>query len=276
MKLRQTLAAILFHTLLILGALIALIPFIWMVLTSFKLPNDILSSSPSWIPETVTLRNYEHLFTYIPFLQQFLNTLITTVVIVIGQLLFSSMGAYAFARLRFPGRNMLFLAFLSTLMVPSAVTLIPMFIVVRTFGWVNSYMGLIGPFLLGSAFATFLLRQFMLSIPAELEEAAKIDGAGHFTIFWRIILPMVRPALSVVGIFAFVAFWNEFIWPLVVINSESLKTLTVGIAGLAQGPNGTDWGALMAGATLTVMPLIIVFLVLQKQIIEGVAITGLK
>ncbi|WDR01984.1 carbohydrate ABC transporter permease [Devosia algicola] len=276
MKISKIIGALLLHTTLIAGATIALVPFIWMVATSFKLPSDILSTAPTWLPREPTFRNYELLFSYIPFLRQFINTLFVTIVIVLGQLLFSSMGAYAFARLRFPGRDGLFLVFLATLMVPNVVTLIPAFIVVRNLGWVNTYMALIGPAVLGSAFATFLLRQFMLTIPAELEEAAKIDGAGHFTIYWRIILPLVRPALAVVGIFAFVAFWNDFLWPLVVINSESLKVLTVGIAGLASGPYGTDWGVLMAGSTLTVMPLIVVFLALQRHVIEGVAISGLK
>jgi multiple sugar transport system permease protein len=276
MKPLKIIVPILIHAALMLGAVISLIPFIWMVATSFKMPADILSTSPEWLPRPATLRNYEHLFTYIPFLRQLFNTVFTTTVIVAGQLLFSSMGAYAFARLRFPGRDALFLVFLMTLMVPSVVTLIPAFIVVRTLGWVNSYMALIGPVVLGSAFATFLLRQFMLTIPNELEDAAKIDGAGHFTIFWHIILPLVRPALAVVGIFAFVAFWNDFLWPLVVINSEDLKVLTVGIAGLASGPYGTDWGVLMAGSTLTVMPLVVVFLAMQRHVIEGVAITGLK
>ena len=276
MTVHKTLRTVLVHAVLILGAIISLIPFIWMVVSSFKLPAEILSSSPSWVPNPPTWRNYELLFTYIPFLRQFFNTVFTTTIIVLGQLLFSSMGAYAFARLRFPGRDTLFLVFLVTLMVPSVVTLIPAFIVVRNLGWVNSYMAIIGPVVLGSAFATFLLRQFMLTIPAELEDAAKIDGAGHFTIFWRIILPLVRPALAVVGIFAFVAFWNDFLWPLVVINSEELKVLTTGIGGLASGPYGTDWGVLMAGSTLTVLPLIVVFLAMQRHVIEGVAITGLK
>jgi multiple sugar transport system permease protein len=273
---RKALTTLIVHCLLLAGAAAALIPFFWMISTSFKLPQEVLANSPTWLPSTATLRNYEYLFIYIPFLRQFLNTLFTTTVIVFGQLLFSSMAAYAFSRIDFPGRNTLFMLLLATMMVPNVVTLIPAFIIVRSLGWVNTYMALIGPYVLGSAFATFLLRQFMMTIPVELEEAAKIDGAGHFTIFWRIILPLVRPALAVVGIFAFVHFWNDFLWPLTVINSESLKVLTTGIAGLAFGVYGTDWGVLMAGSTLSVLPLIIVFLALQRRLIEGVAVTGLK
>jgi len=273
---RLTLRAVLVHTALIIGSASALMPLFWMISISFKLPQDIFTMPPSWLPETVTFENYQKLFSSIPFARQFLNTLGVTTVIVAGQLLFSSMGAYAFARMRFPGREHLFMVFLATMMVPQVVTLIPTFIIIRTFGWVNHYMGLIAPYALGSAVATFMLRQFMLTIPVELEEAARMDGAGHLTIFFRIILPLVRPALAVVGVFAFVFFWNDFLWPQVVINSEQMKTLTVGIAGLASSVYGTDWGVLMAGATLTVLPLIVVFLVAQRYFIEGIQITGLK
>jgi multiple sugar transport system permease protein len=202
------------------------------------------------------------------------NTLFVTVVIVLGQLLFSSMGAYAFARLQFRGRDVLFLVFLASMLVPSAVTLIPMFILVRELGWVNNLMGLIAPYVLGSGFATFFLRQFMLGIPTELEDAARMDGAGHFTIFTRIIIPLVRPALAVLGIFGFVFFWNDFLWPLIVINSDTLKVITVGIASLAQGPFATDWGVLMAGAVLSILPLVLAFLFAQRQFIEAIAMSG--
>ena len=276
MSLRRVLSAVIVHGLLIAGSFMALLPFFWMVITSLKVPEAMFTMPPQWLPEPVTFQNYERLFTLIPFARQFFNTLFVTVVIVLGQLLFSSMGAYAFARLRFPFREQLFLLFLATLMVPTVVTLIPTFMIIREFGWINTYMALIAPAALGSAFATFLLRQFMLSIPEELEEAAKLDGAGHTTIFFRIILPLVRPALAVVGVFAFIYFWNDFLWPLVAINSEAMKVLTVGIATLAASHYGTDWGVLMAGSVLTVLPLVVVFFLAQRQIVEGIASTGLK
>ena len=276
MRARRLIGTIVLHAVLLLGAASALLPFFWMVATSLKVPEQMFTMPPQWIPEPFTLRNYEQLFTLIPFARQFFNTLFVTVLIVAGQLLFSSMGAYAFARLKFPGREPLFLLFLATLMVPTVVTLIPQFILVREFGWINTYMALIGPYALGSAFATFLLRQFMLTIPEELEEAAKIDGAGHVTIFTSVILPLVRPALAVVGVFSFIYFWNDFLWPLVAINSEAMKVLTVGIATLASSHYGTDWGVLMAGSVLTVLPLVIVFFLAQRQIVEGIATTGLK
>ena len=276
MSARRIVSAIVVHGLLLAGAFMALLPFFWMVITSLKVPEDMFTMPPEWIPNPITFDAYERLFSLIPFARQFLNTLFVTVVIVLGQLLFSSMGAYAFARLRFPFREQLFLLFLATLMVPTVVTLIPTFIIIREFGWINTYMALIAPAALGSAFATFLLRQFMLTIPEELEEAAKLDGAGHPTIFFRIILPLVRPALAVVAVFAFIYFWNDFLWPLVAINSESMKVLTVGIATLAASHYGTDWGVLMAGSVLTVLPLVVVFFLAQRQIVECIASTGLK
>jgi multiple sugar transport system permease protein len=276
MTARRIVSAVVVHGLLLAGSFMALLPFFWMVITSLKSPEDMFTMPPEWIPQPLVFDAYERLFSLIPFARQFFNTLLVTVVIVLGQLLFSSMGAYAFARLRFPWREQLFLLFLATLMVPTVVTLIPTFIIIRELGWINTYMALIAPAALGSAFATFLLRQFMLTIPEELEEAAKLDGAGHPTIFFRIILPLVRPALAVVAVFSFIYFWNDFLWPLVAINSESMKVLTVGIATLAASHYGTDWGVLMAGSVLTVLPLVVVFFLAQRQIVEGISTTGLK
>ena len=274
--LRQRLPRLLLHFVLISVAIICVVPFLWMFSTSFKLQQNVFIYPPQWFPQPFTLEGYEALFTLIPFARQFLNTLFVCFVIIAGQLLFSSMGAYAFARLRFPGRDVLFLMFLATMMVPGAVTLIPTFIVIRQFGWVNTYMALIGPYVLGSAFATFFLRQFMLTIPSELEEAARIDGASHFTIFTRLIIPLIRPALSVLAVFGFVFFWNDFLWPLIVVNSDDLKVVTVGVATLSRGYYGTRWNVLMAGASLTILPLITAYFLAQKQFVEGIVITGMK
>lgn len=276
MRVRKIVRDLMVHAVLIAGSFTCLLPFYWMIITSLKPRNATFDIPPSWIPDPATLDNYDRLFTYIPFWQQFANTLLVCTVIVVGQVIFSSMGGYAFARLHFPGRDTIFLVYLATMMVPSAVTLIPTYVVVREFGWVNELMGLVAPYVLGSAFATFLVRQFMMTIPKELEEAARIDGAGYYTIYWRIMLPQIRPALATLVIFAFVFFWNDFLWPLVVINSEEKKTLTVGIAGLAQSYFGTDYGALMAGATLSVIPLIALFFFAQREFIEGISLTGMK
>lgn len=273
-KRKRMVIHLLLHIVLILVAITCILPFVSMISSSFKTKTDVLAIPPRLIPSPFTTENYQRLFSAIPFLRQMVNTFFVTTVIVLGQLLFSSMGAYAFARLKFRGRETLFLLFLASMLVPGVVTLIPNFILIREFGWINSFMGLIGPYILGSGFATFFLRQFMLGIPSELEDAANMDGAGHFTIFTRIILPLVRPALAVLGIFGFVAFWNDFLWPLVVINSDEMKVVTVGIASLAEGPYATDWGVLMAGGMLTILPLILAFLFAQRQFIEAIATSG--
>ncbi|HEY65376.1 MAG TPA: carbohydrate ABC transporter permease [Caldilineae bacterium] len=264
------------HIGLSLVALTCLFPYFWMVSTSFKLKGHVFAFPPEWIPNPATLDAYRRLFTYIPFFRQFLNTVFVCVTIVIGQLIFSSMGAYAFARLRFPGRDVLFLAYLATMMVPGQVTLIPSYVLMRILGWINTYWALIGPPFLGSAFATFFLRQFMMTIPVELEDAARIDGAGYFRIYSTIMLPLIRPALATIAVFAFVYFWNDFLWPLVVINSEEKKVLTVAIATLAQSYYGVDWPVMMAGAVLSVLPLLLIFFSAQRYFVEGIVMSGLK
>ena len=228
------------------------------------------------MPNPVTLDGYNNLFTQIPFLSNLTNTLIVCLVVVAGQLLFNSMAAYAFARLKFRGREKLFFLFLATLMVPSQVTLIPNYIIVRTFGWINSLNALIIPPIMFSAFGIFLMRQFFMSIPNELEDAAKIDGANHFDIFFRIMLPLVKPALTSFAVFAFVFFWNDFTWPLIVLNSEAKQTLTVAVATLATSAYFTDWGSLMAGATLSVIPLLLLFFSAQREFVDGIVMTGMK
>ncbi len=231
---------------------------------------------PQLIPDPATLANYIRLFSYIPFWRQLFNTVLICVTIVAGQLLFSSMGAYAFGRLQFPGRDTLFLVYLGTMMIPSQVTLIPSYVLIRLLGWVNTYAALVGPVFLGSAFATFFLRQFIMTIPSELEDAAHIDGAGYFRIFGTIILPLIRPALATIAVFATVAFWNDFLWPLVVINSEDMRPLTVGIALLSRSYYGTDWPVLMAGVALSVLPLLAIFFAAQREFVGGIVMGALK
>lgn len=257
-------------------ALISLFPLYWTVITSLKEKGHIFIFPPEWLPAPATLDGYKNLFTQIPFVANLSNTIIVCVVVVAGQLLFNSMAAYAFARLKFPGREKLFFLFLATLMVPSQVTLIPNYIIVRTFGWINSLWALIIPPIMFSAFGIFLMRQFFMSLPNELEDAAKIDGANHLGIFFRIMLPLVKPALTSFAIFAFVFFWNDFTWPLIVLNSEAKQTLTVAIATMSTSAYFTDWSSLMAGATLSVIPLLTLFFVAQREFVEGIVMTGMK
>lgn len=266
----------LFYILLSVFAVISLFPLYWTVATSLKEKGHIFVIPPEWIPNPISFEGYQLLFTQLPFLRNIFNTLLVCVVVVACQLLFNSMGAYAFARLRFPGRDKLFLLWLATLMIPGQVTMIPLFVIVSKLGWINTYWALIMPYALFSAFGTFLMRQFFMTIPDELEDAARIDGAGYFRIFFEIMLPLVRPALVTFGVFAFAFFWNDFLWPLIVINSDTMKTLQVAIATLATSSYFTDWATLMAGATLSIIPLLILFFVAQREYVEGIAMTGMK
>lgn len=258
------------------GALLSLFPLFWMISTSLKEKGHIFVFPPEWFPNPVTLHGYQNLLNQIPLVRNVMNSLIVCIVVVAGQLLFNSMAAYAFARLKWPGREKLFLLFLATLMIPGQVTLIPNYIIIRFFGWVNSLSALIVPPIMFSAFGIFLMRQFFMSIPNELEDAAKIDGANHLHIFLRIMLPLVKPALISFGIFALVYFWNDFTWPLIVLNSKDMKTLTVAVATMATSAYFTDWVSLMAGATLSVIPLLVLFFIAQREFVEGIVMTGLK
>ncbi len=247
-------------------------PFLWMVSTSLKTGSNVFTFPPEWIPEPVVWENYLSVWREVPFGLYFLNTFKVTIIVTLGRLLISSMAAYAFARLRFPGREPLFLLYLATMMVPYHVTLIPNFILMRELYWIDTHWALIVPNLF-SAFGTFLLRQFFMGIPRELEEAARIDGAGFFAIYWRIVLPLSVPALTALGIFTFVATWNDFMGPLVYLNSQEKFTLTLGLAGF-QGMYETDWPLLMAASVLTLLPIILLFLSIQRRFIEGVTIQG--
>lgn len=262
------------YVLLILGGLVMLFPFAWMVGTSLKPDRELFVTPPQLIPAPFTPENYARVAETFPLARFVLNSLIVAAVSTSAQILTSAMAAYGFARLRFRGRDALFLVYLATLMVPLQVTIVPLFIEMRLLGFVNTYPGLVLP-TIASAFGTFLLRQAILSLPSELEEAAFIDGASHWTVFRRIVLPLSRPALAAFGIFAFMASWNSFLWPLVVVNSQDLMTLPVGLSNL-QGRYETAWNLVMAGATISVIPIMAVYVTAQKHVIRGVALSGLK
>jgi multiple sugar transport system permease protein len=273
---RNMFERVLLYILFIGLTLTTLTPFLWMLTTSFKEYREVFIYPPRLLPSHFTTEAYRKIFTFIPFARQFLNSVIVTSLVLIGQLICCSLAGYSFARLEFPGRDIIFLLYLGTLMIPGYVTLIPTYILVRFLGWINTLYALFVPGLFGGAFGTFLLRQFFLTIPKELEDAAKIDGCGYFRIYSTIMLPQITPALATLGVFTFMGSWNDFFWPLVVINSEDKKTITVGIATLTRGFHATDWTALMAGATLSVLPVIIVFLFAQKYFTEGIVLTGIK
>jgi multiple sugar transport system permease protein len=262
------------YALLIPAALFALVPFAWMLSTSLK-PNDrLLAIPPELWPTGANLASYQRVWAAFPLPQFFANSLIVAVGVTLGQLVTCSMAAYAFARLRWRGRELVFLLYLATLMVPFQVTVTPLFILMRYLNWVNTYQGLIAPGVF-SAFGTFLLRQFFLTLPRELEEAAFLDGASHLTVFRRILLPLTGPGLATLSVFAFMGAWNSFLWPLVVVKDQRLMTLPLGLATL-QGQFTTEWNLVMAGAVITVVPMLVLYLFAQRTFQKGVVLSGLK
>jgi multiple sugar transport system permease protein len=255
-------------------ALIVLAPFIWMILTSLKDMNEIFVYPPKWLPEKFHFENYLLAFDAAPFGMYYLNTLFVAITVTIGQLITCSMAAFAFARLRFRGRDPLFFVFLGTMMIPYNVTMIPSFMVLYWLGWIDTYQALIVPGL-ASAFGTFLLRQFFMTIPKELEEAAYIDGAGKFQVLWRVIVPLSKPALATLAIFTFMGVFNDFIWALIVLSSEEMRTVQLGLA-IFRDRYLTQWDLLMAGSVTAVLPILIVFFFAQKYFIKGITLSGLK
>ncbi|OGU28034.1 MAG: hypothetical protein A2X66_01595 [Ignavibacteria bacterium GWA2_54_16] len=255
-------------------ALSMLIPFLWMISTSLMNELEVYQFPPKFIPSIVRWSNYTEAMTLQPFGRFFFNSIVVAGASVIGQLLFCSMAAYAFARLRFPGRDRLFALYLGTMMIPAIVTIIPAFLIITTFGWINTYWALLTPSL-SSVWGIFLLRQFFLTIPRELEDAARVDGASDLVIFFRVILPLSRPALATLAIFTFMGSWKDFLWPLIVTNRVDMRTVEVGISNF-NSLYSTDWPHQMAAAVVVMLPVIIVFLLAQKHFVRGITLTGLK
>ncbi|HEY6952778.1 MAG TPA: carbohydrate ABC transporter permease, partial [Bacteroidota bacterium] len=237
---------IILHVVMYALALITVSPFLWMVLTSFKGLNEILVYPPKWIPDRVILDNYVSAFSAAPFGRYYFNSVFVAVTVTLGQIVTCSLAAYAFARLQFRGREVLFYVFLGTMMIPGQVVMIPTFMVLHWFGWIDTYAALIVPGL-ASAFGTFLLRQFFLTIPRDLEDAAKIDGCNRFGVLWRIILPLAKPALATLAVFTFMGVFNDFLWALIVVSSDELRTVQLGLA-IFRDRYQTDWGQLMAAS----------------------------
>jgi ABC-type glycerol-3-phosphate transport system permease component len=250
------------------------VPFWWMFVTSIKPPGSVLTVPPELFPRQPTLESYARVFATVPIGRMFFNSLVVTVASVGAQIASSAMAAYAFARMQWRGRDAVFLLYIATLMVPSQVTITPLFILMQRLGWVDTYQGLIAPSIV-SAFGVFLLRQAMLSVPREYEEAAVLDGANHWTIFQSVVLPMIGPSLATLGVFATMSTWNSFLWPLFVTRNERLMTLPVGLA-LLHGRFTTEWSMVMAGAVISVIPIILVYLAAQRAFVRGVALSGLK
>jgi multiple sugar transport system permease protein len=272
---RNVLKRMAIYAAVLVGASLTLVPFLWMVSTSLKTREQLYRFPPEWIPNPINLESYRVLFNPLPFSTFFLNSTQVAVLATVGTLLSCSLAAYAFARLRFPGREVIFALLLATMMIPSQVLLLPLFILYKNINWLNTLYPLWVPSFLGSAFGTFLLRQFFLSLPSELTDAAKIDGCSHFGIYWRIILPLAGPGLATLGIFTFMGSWNSFLVPLIVISHNNLKTVPLGLAAL-QGSNEIRLNAVMAASTLSILPILIVFFFAQKYFVQGVVLTGIK
>jgi ABC-type glycerol-3-phosphate transport system permease component len=264
------------YGLLIILSLVFAFPFYWMVSASLKLQSDIFVWPPEWIPNPVVWQNYVDAFSnpQLPFLRFFVNTMILEVGIISGRLVSCVLVAYGFARLEAPGKNFLFAVLLATLMLPSAVTVIPRFILFNNLGWVNSFKPLIVPAWFGEAYAIFLMRQFFMAIPRELEEAAKLDGANTLDIILRVIIPISMPVLAVITVLSFKDIWNEFFTPLLYLNDSTKYTLAIGLA-FFNGQFNVQWNLLMAASVVTLLPLIVVFFIAQKAFVEGISVTGL-
>jgi len=275
LRTRDRVAKTVLYVVLVLGLLAVAGPFVWMALSSVKPEREIREVPPTWWPETFTLDNFRELFSRLDFPLYFFNSALVATLVTAGNLLFCSLVGYALAKLRYPGKRVLFLAVLGMLMVPGMVTFVPQFVLVSNMGLTNTYTGLILPFLVGP-FGVFLMRQFLQSIPDDLIEAARVDGAGEFRIFWRVVLPLCRPALATLGILTFLGSWNNFLWPLVVATTEDKYTLPVALALYSVGQNRTDYGLLLSGAVVVVLPVLIVFLALQRHFLRGIATTGIK
>jgi multiple sugar transport system permease protein len=271
---RVRLLTVLRYLVLAVSGAAMVIPFLWMLTTSLKAPGAVLTVPPQILPRQLTLESYVRVAETVPLVRMFGNSLLVTVACVAGQLTTSALSAYAFARMRWRGRDTLFLLYLATLMVPQQVTITPLFILMQRLSWVDTYQGLIAPGLV-SAFGTFLLRQAMLGVPREYEEAALLDGGNHWTLFRHVALPLVGPSLATLAVLATMSSWNSFLWPLFITRDERLMTLPVGLA-LLQGRYTTEWSMVMAGAVITVLPIILVYLAAQRAFIRGVALSGLK
>ena len=259
---------------LLVGALVNLIPFVWALSTSLKIPSEVFAYPPTWIPDPFAWRNYVDAFNKVNG-RVFLNSFIFAGSIVVLQGLVTTMGAFGFARLRFPFRDQLFLFYLGTMMIPPQVTLIPTFIIVVRLGWIDTYQGLIVPILAQGAFGTFMFRQFFLKIPNELYEAARLDGANPWQLFWRLTLPLSRPVMTAYGVITFLTAWNIYLWPLIVVRSPEMKVVPMAIAELSGGFS-QDRGVEMAAVTLSILPILALWIVGQKWFVEGVAMTGMK
>ena len=262
------------HVVLSVGGFIMVFPFLWQIIMSLSSSAEVTSVPPTFWPAELRFDNYVEVFRQVPFLDQFWVSVQVTVATVIGQIVLCSMAGYAFARMRFAGSAAIFAVMLSILMIPNQAYLIPQYQIVQNLGWLDTVPGIVVPTIF-SAFGTFLMRQFFVNLPGELEEAARLDGANSFQIFWKVMLPLARPSISALGIITVLAAWNNLLWPLVVTSRAEDRTLSVGIASL-NGQYVIDYPVMMAASLMAMAPILILFILMQRQVIEGLSHSGLK
>jgi multiple sugar transport system permease protein len=250
-------------------------PFYWLVTTSLKIDTQLFVMPPVFFPHPINWSNYPRMLEFLPFWRFVINTVVITALVIGGALFSCPLAAYSFARLRWPGRNIMFIVILASMMLPDQVTLIPQYMLFKVFGWIDSWQPLWVPAWFGSAFYIFLLRQFFLTIPTELEDAAKIDGASFWTTYWKIMLPLVKPALASVVVFSFIGSWNNFLGPLIYINTPEKMPVSLALR-LFQTLHGAEYGLMMAAATVVTLPIIVIFFFAQRYFIQGIVLTGLK
>ncbi len=272
----KTLRMALRYVLLACVAALMVGPFLWMVSTSMMDQAEIFRYPPRWFPREFTLKNYRAIMQVLPLGRMFLNSTVIALCATAGQLSSCALAAYAFARMKFRGQGALYFILLGTMMIPPQVTMIPVFLIMKAIGWIDTLYALIVPAFFGGAFGTFLLRQFFSTIPPDLEDAARIDGCGRFRIFWRIVLPLSRPVLVTLALFTFMAYWNDLLGPVIYLSSVGKATLTIGLANLQSDVMTTRYDLLMAGSVLSVLPILILFIFGQRWFIRGIAVTGLK
>lgn len=273
-RIKKLITKTVIYFILLTVALSMLIPFIWMVSTSLMNDLEVYQFPPKFIPSKLLWSNYPEALKALPFDRFFFNSTVTAILVTTGQLFFCSMAAYAFSRIEFPGRNKVFMLYLSTMMVPGVVTLIPSFIIINNFGWIDTFWALIIP-LLSNVWGIFLLRQFFMTIPISLSDSARIDGASEFTIYLKIIVPLSKPALATLGVFTLMGTWRALLWPLIVTRSMKMRTIEVGISAF-HSLYVTNWPYQMSVAVVAMIPILIFFFFAQKYFIEGIALTGMK
>ncbi len=275
-KKKKKTANIITYIFCIAGLIIAVFPIFWTLLTALKPSTEMLTYPPKVIPSSFTLDNFIYAWNRAPFGKFFFNSIFVTVISVAGQIFFSSLAAYAFARLKFPGRDLFFMLFLASMMVPTIIVLIPQFIMMRTFHLIDTYAALILPYFFGNAFSVFFIRQFFMAIPDSIQEAAEIDGCGQFRIFFRVFLPLCRSSIFTIALVRIVAMWNDFLWPLVVTNREEMRTVPTAIAMLFFNYLNVDWPGLTAASMIAIIPLLLLFLFARDYLMESIALTGFK